>query len=317
MLSITDQYQKQLNFLKLKCDACGHEMKIIFKIIFVVFTLLQCCNPLIGNPNDHSGVIFSVEEKKWLDEFIEQVFLNNTMIYTLFGTKPMSDVTICIASENDCIKASSQYLAKLNKEEKEIFLKKLHEGCENDNFNAYFQKWCNLLKKHPSNKFLFRSSISDNNHYLLIDMINIQEVVWILKDYYAVFSKETGIEYEPTSIVYEFDNINSVFWKTVFSNHYLLGLLYGFGDKNAYFFSNYMDKTKNYNFLDSSVNNNDFFGRKEPISIKNLSIPTFRSFYFAAIEDPVISKYKIEQSTIQNYLMGKDFTLEVLKRIFD
>lgn len=271
---------------------------------------------------EESSISLAPEDEVWMNEFVDDFFLNNTMIYSLFGTKPMSGVVICKASENECIKSWEPHLVSLNQIEKSEFLKKLHEYCGSDNFYKNYQKWLEWKKKRTSALFLFRTSVSKSKHYLLVDMINTRETLWLLKKNYELFSKETGMEFDPLTVVFDFEN-DSAFWSKVFSNSYLMGILYGFGERNAYFFSLYIKNDplngvnrKQHPLFDSNASKTELKKNCSENAIESLGIPNFRSFNMALGEDPIITHFKMERESIQNFLKNKNVTKEVLHRVF-
>lgn len=51
-------------------------------------------------------------------EFFEEFFLREPAIYTLFGSKPMSDVVVVTANETQWIEAAGPYLQESGQEQK-------------------------------------------------------------------------------------------------------------------------------------------------------------------------------------------------------
>lgn len=255
------------------------------------------------------------EDGGWLNEIVEGLFLNNTMIYTLFGTKPMSGSTRCIATEKEYIRSCQPFFMLVTDEVRNKLLNSLREGYENDHFLENYQKWLEYRKTHPSSRFLFRASI--NEHYLDLYMINVQEVVWTLQKYNSLFSKETGLAFDPLKVVWEYENPDSEFWKRVLSNGYLTGILYGFGEKNAYLFSLWCS-TENKAAFDTRLGPRRITkDSSEEFTIADIDIPPFRSFGSPFVDDPVVAQFEEERLTIQNRLQGKNFVEEALKRLFE
>lgn len=279
------------------------------------FQSVECDQKQVGEE-----IALRADDRVWMSEFIEEVFLDGAMLYTLFGTKPMSGITICIATEEECIATCQHHLNTLSEVEKDKLLAEIHASCVNDTSYKNFQNWLDWKKnyKHPS--FLFRATLSDCKHYLLVDMLNVQEAVWILKKHYEIFYTEIGSNFDPITAALDFENPKSMFWEKVFSNHYLTGILYGFGERNAYFFSIFVRQLNENVSKDSCLTLNSHLNILqdpcEVITKENLNIPCYRSFYSQLSEDPVTTNFKKEKVLIEDMLKDKDLTVEILRRIF-
>ena len=61
--------------------------------------------------------------------------------------------------------------------------------------------------------------------------INVPLATKILEEFYEDFSSFTGCSFAPKTAVYLLGNETNVFWQKIKNNHYLIGLLLGFGRK--------------------------------------------------------------------------------------
>ncbi len=294
----------------------------VFLLIYLCFFYATSVNAEELKKTEKNAIYLTAEDRSWMVDFIEKFFLTDTMVYALFGSKPMAGGMICVASKEECIKSWESQLKTFSDKEKVEFLEALNEQTKKDiKLNENFQKWLQWKKNYPNPPFIFRTSLSEDKHYLLIDMINIREILWTLEKNHTVFSRETGMNFNPLEVTLDFGNQDSVFWKKVMNNQYLLGILYGFGERNSYFFSLYVKMGGKDHVADDYPLFKSYFHEKIPkkedekLSIENLDIPSFGSFCAPLMEDPVITHYKKERELIQKELKGKDFATEVLKKL--
>lgn len=143
-----------------------------------------------------------------------------------------------------------------------------------------------------------------------VSFVNVKQTVCVLEDYYDAFSSLVGFEFDPLEVVLEMKQ-GSRFWDRLKEsrNHYLWGLLYGFGEKNAHaFHQKYSGKG------DKMVEYCSYQEEVDVPSIKELLIPWFVSF---SREDPVIQKYRDERSKIQEVYRGHDFLTKTLELLED
>ena len=145
--------------------------------------------------------------------------------------------------------------------------------------------------------------------------INALNTAAILKTYYRDFVQVVGKEFDPFVMVKELcEDKESPFWDTVFSNHYLNGLLLGYGPHNSagFLWAHENNITFPIYFIMEENMGGEFPEAycKEHVSIKDLTIPTLRNY---GIGDEVLEKYKREKVAILKEFKGKDFTETVKK----
>jgi hypothetical protein len=173
-----------------------------------------------------------------------------------------------------------------------------------------WEKWASWKKKNIKSMFQFSLRPTKDPHFFMAYIINTEEVIRTLQEYHDLFRKELKMEFDPKSAVLEFEDLSSIFWKKVLSNHYLCGILYGYGERNSYFFSYEM------------AHKNSFVKKSKPspvnfhdVTMDNIKLPAFTSYSEAFEEDPITIKYKKERENIQAYLKDKNFLEEVLKKL--
>ena len=129
-----------------------------------------------------------------------------------------------------------------------------------------------------------------------------------MKKHYESFSQITGLSFDPSYIIEEMSDNNSVFWEKALQSHYLMGLLYGFGERNAFFF----DWGAQHGVFPHAQKTSDqeLIGNIAHVSYSDLKLPLFGVY---TLNDPVIKTYKKEREFIQKQLRRKDFMKTVLE----
>ncbi len=147
--------------------------------------------------------------------------------------------------------------------------------------------------------------------------IHVPYLIHTLKKYYREFSQITEIQFDVDTILNSIEDKNSVFWKKVFTNHYLHGLLLGYGERNAYLFDWVKKETLPLEFVSilrfpelSRLNNHAKQVLKKKVSTEDLPIPYFVSF---EINDEVVERYSKEREKIISFMKDKDLSSFVLK----
>ncbi len=305
-------------------------LKIIFKLsslcflLFIVNFFFGSCSPITTPQSKISSSekirsLVTKEDQVWMEEFFQEYFLGGSNIYTLFGTKPISGKFLNKGTKEECRQLALHYLKQegIQGKEGEKILQEALDSWKEDELPKKWDKWVSFMKQHPNSPFLFAKhpTLSKRSWSGLI--LNVQETVWTLQKYYDLFKNEIGSDFDPVSVTMDFTNVDSPFWKQVFSNHLLTGILYGFGYKNSYFFERFI-KLPNQSIQDSPLLSSfvkQSFSGKILYTIEDLPLPAFRSFRLLFNEDPVLEKYKLERKKIQSKLTEKNFFELVLLQV--
>jgi len=254
------------------------------------------------------------EDEIWMNKFFKDFFLETPAIYTLFGSKPMSMVTIVSATEKEWINSSMEHWKNLQDSEKDCLLQEIKDYVKTYDLDVNWEKWINWHKKHPQSNFLFLTQKTDSNHLFNAYVINVKSIESILQKHYNLFSKTLKMEFNPLDVALDFENPNSNFWTKVFSNPLLEGILFGYGKHNAsLFFQEFEDREKKARVFDAcssvEIENSE-------TSQQNIELPLFRSYHKVSNEDPIVKNYKIEREKIKKRLNGKIFEKEVLNMFY-
>jgi hypothetical protein len=229
-------------------------------------------------------------------------------------------MTIVEASEEEWIEFAAPYLQKESEERKKEILRKIQQHYQNYDLPKNWEKWMACQKKCTHSLFLFAKRPVPNNKTLFSAyIINVPEVAWTLQKHYMLFSRELKMDFDPVDASLEFEAPNSIFWEKVLANHLLQGILHGYGERNAYFFSRQFSQEKKYaKCLNDCVftGNSSAKDEREGDTLEDLQIPLFRSYAMPYGEDPIIIKYEQERTFIQKRLKGRNLVNEILDRLY-
>ncbi len=250
-----------------------------------------------------------------MEKFIDDYFLGQITVYSLFGSKPMTEIPVCCASKEEW---ASNY-AKLveqeyPKEEQEESLAEFDAYLEQYDLPENWEKWLEWWSKHLNRSFLFskRPTFSDSVFSLFI--LNVQEAAWTLQHYYSSISRELAMEFDPLEVVMQFEDLSSPFWAKVFQSHYVQGLLHGFGERNAFFF----DRSMKVQSLEGSYSSPEALFKSSIIDNKErkgLPTPPFRSYLENQENDPVYQHFSGEKGRISRLLAHKSRYELILERL--
>ena len=145
---------------------------------------------------------------------------------------------------------------------------------------------------------------------------NIPNTLALLNTHYSEFKRLYGKEFDPIEMIHEFQNNNpSDFWDAVFQNHYLQGLLFGYGPRNSAGFLWIQENNLTlpplqiFTFERSDCN---YF--KPEVTVTDLPLPSLALY---GVHDSYLEKYRSERIAIFKKFKNKDFvtvTNEWLKR---
>jgi|JI10StandDraft_1071094.scaffolds.fasta_scaffold23353_4 hypothetical protein len=314
-------------------------VKILFKpiltsSIFAILFFTSCFSP--SQNLDHKRGL-SQEEYHWIEAFFHKIMLSEVGIFTLCGSKPLIFFEIDYPNPEREREISLWY-ESLSEEEKEkqIFLiedkdlqsewfLKLPEQAQknavikkssNEAFYVAWEKWRKMSTNLPISKYFFveRSIFGQANRRYLF-FINISEAFLVLNKNYEVFKRKTEKDFDPLNTVFEIQNEESEFWKIALQDDELIGILCGFGAKNAFYYSrtNRVQNEDVKKFLDALPRKptcqSDEWRKISPFSFP---IPGFISFIK---NDEMVEKYKREKEKIKKEYRNKDFVYFTLEKL--
>ncbi|MCB1067637.1 MAG: hypothetical protein KDK56_05575 [Simkania sp.] len=266
-------------------------------------------------------------------------------LYTLLGSKPLTEFDVQSVAEETEEELQTSYenlKAFLDKAEKEKNSSEEertafnHDGMVLPTYEKYkerweknrtvmkalnskklWEKWKNL-EESLDPKFLFISRKAPYGEGEIGLFVNIPSLVYILHHYKSEFSIRTQLEYDPNEESFQIRDPDSLFWSRVFRDHFLTGLVYGYGEKSAYLYewsNKYLPsigKEKRQFFS----NNDDKMSQREKLRVKSEVLPsdlTIPTFFHFGVSDPRKLEYRIEREKIVDHFKDKDFTSEVMR----
>lgn len=269
-------------------------MKFLILSIFLSIVLVfQSCQ----QPQKRSEFRLTLEEEQWLPEFFRDVFLEEHAIYTLWGTKPLTAFDICYYTEEELKNLQQRYSLPQSSVTIHVSRYTIPEN---------WDRWKKIQSRFPIQNFLFFEKQDDLFPKIFrLFFLNKRSVVSVLSTRYQLFEERVGFKFTPSVVISEIENPESFFWKKVFNNSELMGLLYGFGEVNASCFSSCNERCKRVGF-------SDYLEIIGEMDLSNFIIPIFASF---SEKDKHIKKYLQEREKIKKIYKHHDFVHLTLKKL--
>lgn len=252
-------------------------------------------------------------ERSLVDDFINYTMVRYSGVYTLFGLKPITEFDIQYLPPTE-EERQQIYNGLTVKEKKEIpyedfILKSPWGHSTKDQWKAFEKE----IKKIDLKDCFFvetRYNYEDKNVNCLL-FVHRPSLIKLLDCHRNRFEKYLG-KFNAAEKVSELKNGGSKFWDKIFKerNHFLLGLVLGFGETNSRLFDEEFNGNKK--SFDQRVDHTSLEELKkilkDDISIEDLCIPQFISYQE---EDDLVNDYKKAREKIIERLKGKDLTQEV------
>ena len=268
----------------------------LFKFFFLLFFVSSCS---IEKSNPYK---LSQEEYEALNEFFKEFLFQDGGAYTLYGDKPISFHAISNFPDPE--------------EKKPIEIK-----------TSWLNGWKKVSHRFKTPLFLLVERPSPfSKEAKAVFFVNIEATASMLKTRYSEFRNLVGYEFDPLSIVFDIEDLQSFFWNKVISDDYFLGVILGYGDINAWLYKccteNYKNgcykgknETKINAFLGKIFNrtpdSQNFEKTKEDLLF---SLPPFGCL---SMNQTVllIEKYIKNREQIRKIYKGKDFVTVTLDRL--
>jgi len=223
-------------------------------------------------------------------------------IYTLWGTKPFSEIVINYYTPEE----KNAFIEQMTEEQKKsaVWTADYHLA-EN------WDKWEKIRERFPVNQryLFFKKPHPHDPKRAFLYFIDVVNLAVTLQENYELFSRETLMDFDPMEVVFEMEK-SSEFWDKVFdrcvNNAALVGILFGYGVKNSFCFqwrgwpSDEFEKIAN--SLHVKPSGDGMSAGKA--TLEKLSIPVFVSFFE---NDEMIEKYTRERDRIKKIYQGQDF----------
>lgn len=283
----------------------GFKKTILLNLLFGLLSIFSFTACSKGSKEKQFDL--SEKDRIWLDKFFKELLLEESGIFTLWGSKPMVSFEVCLYSPEELrLLQSEENLLEMN--EKVVIT--------NYDFPENWKKWEIFRNSLDVNRFLlFMKKDPEDPKLPIVYFINILEMALTIEKNYPLFRKSVGRDFDSLNVIYEMEEEGSEFWEIVFNDSTLMGLLYGFGLENALAFH---WKYRNNHPCETALSShlyytfNDLPANQGEASLRTFSIPIFASF---SSEDPVVKKYLFEKKSIQEMYKHQDFVELTLKRL--
>lgn len=246
--------------------------------------------------------------------------------FVVFGSKPLCQISLSDPNSKAAEVAFEEWFASLSVEEKEKIEAVRSQAVKISESDlklkdSYYKGWLALnkvMKTFEMNNYIFRIVPLRCPDAYDVFLINIQQTALILAENYEIFKEAGGMDFHPLQVVFDAQDLDSLFWHNVFAgeNHLAKGLLFGFGLKNSLFgnwkFLSSLErlflpsekyKKEVYDYLKNARENlsTDTIPYGEG-SLSNFTIPRFGT----VPGDEMAEKYKKEKKAIQKFYRNKD-----------
>jgi hypothetical protein len=281
------------------------QLKLYCVLLAIFFSFFSC------NQTSEKSSLFDLtaEERVWMENFFRGIMIQEGAVYTLFGSKPMTKIYINYYTEEE----KKNLINEMSKEQKENAI-----WCTDYRLADNWEKWMQIRQRFQINRYLLFKKQSPNNAKLAnLYFVDIVKLATVLQEHYELFSRETGMDFDPLEVVFEIEQ-GSEFWDEVFEksidNAALTGILFGYGIKNAFCFqwkhcpSLAFEKVAGE--MDSHLNKEKMLAGDA--TIDHLLLPSFVSFFD---EDEMIEKYTKERERIKKNYRGKDFLDTTMRKL--
>lgn len=278
-------------------------LKRIFILLAIVLFVVSCSH----SPKQESLFDITAEEREWMEPFFKELLLEETAIYTLWGSKPVTRCVLYYHTDNEL---EELYNQMTEQEKKEVFFR------ENSHFEENWEKWEKIQSRFPMKRYLlFKVDNPGSEKTALVYFVNILETALTMRQHYAMFKNVICEDFDPFEMACDFKNINSSFWKKIHENVALTGILFGFGARNSWSFQwKYFPENAEYEHLAEAIflNTSDT-PRHGKSSLINFSIPIFKVVDDGL--DKMVEKYQREREKIKKTYEGQDFVRVTLEQM--
>ncbi|NGX60200.1 MAG: hypothetical protein KR126chlam3_01369 [Chlamydiae bacterium] len=249
------------------------------------------------------NLLIDKEDREVVDDFLRHIAISELGVYTILGSKPISWFHIPQVQPEDELR--KRYEAMPNDFRKKISFEKYNTNKQIEKLGEICKKWMKIQHKYVGEHFAIQFDEEMRSGIL----VNIPLATYALRKYYQDFSSVFGSDFDQAVFAKEIGNYSSEFWKTIKKNHYLMGLLFGFGEKNSKFFQWEQEKSISFPFRVASYNSPWLKKRRfskfaVEEKIENLSIPQFIVYQPV---DEAVEKYLLEKERIIQIYKNRDF----------
>jgi hypothetical protein len=250
-------------------------------ILFFTFGCYKSTQPSTYEPTS--------EDRAWMENFFTGLMLQNPAIYTLWGSKPMSCITLHYHTDEEV----QAYYDQMTEEEKKTAI-----YVEDYQLAQNWEKWEQIRSRFPINRYMiYKKNDTGDSKFAHVYFVDPLKVAHAISENYNLFKDIAGFDFDPFHEASQIEK-GSAFWSKVEGNAVSWGILFGFGLKNSltFYWDHWGQPENSEKFTDCVapyVSDSLTDGKS---SLENLTLPAFMSFFE---EDEVIEKYKKEREAIR------------------
>lgn len=239
--------------------------RVIYVLMTFVMLFTACSSP---SPEQSKKFELTAEERIWLEKFFRYFMLHETAIYTLAGSKPLTEMILCYEDTpqeqlreekreeylyfllNRSNEKDMQFYEKLSPLEKEEKAFLIDDKDFIYNIEELWEKWEKIQHRFPLKKrFLLLKKERHKegwkevfpNYTAIYDVlfVDVLKTALVIQENYELFRKTVGYDFDSLEVVFELENKHSTFWEKLggkegWRHATLWGILFGFGRENAF-----------------------------------------------------------------------------------
>lgn len=231
------------------------------------------------------------KQREKIRPFFEELLLEHGGAYTLFGSKPIT-VEPLLDCSDEAFQELQVYLAEHPDLDSILVDRKLEEGWE---------EWKKLGQ--PSPNYILTEVVFDGHKELVF--ANVKNAITVIRDNYDYFKSVLGQDFSPEELVQQLRIGKHDFWRKLLSDYVAMGILFGYGRKNAFLFEKRVHEKK-FDLGRASECSDPRMDAECYLEGKPFRIPIF----VMLDEDEskhLVSRYKEERGQIKRRYLGRDF----------
>jgi hypothetical protein len=232
------------------------------------------------------------KDREKIQLFLNQFLFVNSGAYTLFGDKPITEMFLFVGSDDDLMELTEEELKTAIPLDRSIV----------DNWKT----WKRYIDKISCKNFIIKENacLLDPTH-TIYSVLNVKSVKRVLGKHREAFQRVIGSSFDTDKVIEEFKDSSSYFWNKVFEDHYLSGLLFGYGEENIAY------------FLDCMATQNTkihFSDEYNPLAtVNNFPLPSFA----LSAEDKTSDCYREQRIKIKKLCQDKDIIDLTIQRLME
>jgi hypothetical protein len=193
-------------------------MRYFFFLLFSLVSALPIKADIVNIPQ---------QDLKNIKYLFEDLIDHHDYAYTIFGSKPMSLADFCLEVPRD--------LPFHKRIESKFFMIKR---------GAILKSWYKFRDEFNFKSFIFLDNENDWINCLVLILINKKNMLRALQEHLAIFKEELGEDFIPELFLEKLEKREISFAKSINKSQKLMGIMLGYGVRNATLFQKRFDLMK-------------------------------------------------------------------------